>query len=450
MKNVNKFIAFALLFSAFFMFIMNLTSLSITNAKNEEVYVIPLEETVEKGLYAFIDRSLDEAEEAGASMIILEVNTPGGAVDAASDIGKRLSAVKLPLVAFVNTEALSAGAYISLHAEQIFMTPGATMGAAAVIDQQGNAADKKAQSYWNAAMKSAAELHGRDPKYALAMADESIDLPEFGAGEGELLTLTAEQALQVNYANGIVKDRNELLQLLGYEDATIVETKVSFAENIARLLTNPFVIPILLSIASLGLIVELYSPGFGIPGLMGITALLLFFYGHLVAGLAGMESIILFIIGIILLFAELFVPGGILGLIGAVAVIASIFVASDNVTHMAVSLLVAIGLAILGSIIMFRVFGKRIQLFRRLILADSTNTESGYVSNTNRLDLIGLTGTAMTDLRPSGMALIHNERLDVVSEGQFIRQHDIIKIVKVEGSRIVVRKFDNDDKEENE
>ncbi|RSK29383.1 nodulation protein NfeD [Bacillus sp. HMF5848] len=432
------------------MFIMNLTSLSITNAKNEEVYVIPLEETVEKGLYAFIDRSLDEAEEAGASMIILEVNTPGGAVDAASDIGKRLSAVKLPLVAFVNTEALSAGAYISLHAEQIFMTPGATMGAAAVIDQQGNAADKKAQSYWNAAMKSAAELHGRDPKYALAMADESIDLPEFGAGEGELLTLTAEQALQVNYANGIVKDRNELLQLLGYEDATIVETKVSFAENIARLLTNPFVIPILLSIASLGLIVELYSPGFGIPGLMGITALLLFFYGHLVAGLAGMESIILFIIGIILLFAELFVPGGILGLIGAVAVIASIFVASDNVTHMAVSLLVAIGLAILGSIIMFRVFGKRIQLFRRLILADSTNTESGYVSNTNRLDLIGLTGTAMTDLRPSGMALIHNERLDVVSEGQFIRQHDIIKIVKVEGSRIVVRKFDNDDKEENE
>ena len=419
--------------------LMTLTPEKGHSATGELVYVIPVEETVEKGLYAFIDRSIAEAETNGASLIVLEIHTPGGAVDAATEIGKRIRQTEVPIVAFVNNDAISAGAFIALNTDKIYMTSDSRIGAAAVIDSEGNAADEKANSYWLAAMRTAAEHNGRDPIYALAMADKTIDLPEYGAGKGDLLTLTADQAVEVNYSEGIVADRTELLQVLGHDQASLEVMKVSFAENLARFITNPIVVPILLSIGSLGLVLELYSPGFGIPGTMGAAALFLFFFGHMVAGLAGMESIILFVVGIVLILLELFLPGGILGLIGLGAILGSLFIATDDVSHMAVSLLIAIGVTVLVSIILFKVFGKKIKIFNKIVLRDSTNTEGGYVSSVNRSELIGLEGVALTTLRPSGTALINNERIDVVTEGSYIERNQKVVVIKVEGSRIVVR-----------
>lgn len=409
------------------------------DAKEKIVYVVPIEETVEKGLLAFLERAVEEAEEANAEAIIFDVNTPGGAVDAADGIGKLFTGTELKTIAFVNKKALSAGAYISLNTDEIYMVPGSTMGSAAIIDQQGNTAGKKAESYWFAAMKSAAVESGRDPVYAQAMADESIDLPELGAGKGKLLTLTAEQALEVGYSEGTVKNLDALLEKLGYENAEIRNVDESFAEKLARFLTHPVVIPILMTIGSLGLVLELYSPGFGLPGLAGLTSLLLFFYGHLVAGLAGFETLILFALGIGLILLEFFVPGGIAGAIGFLAIIASFFIASDNVVHMGISLLIALTASVLLSILMIRVFGKRMKLFKRIILTDSTSTEKGYVSNKNRLELIGVEGITLTPLRPSGTILIEDERIDVVSEGGFIPKDRKVRIIKTEGSRIVVR-----------
>ena len=409
------------------------------DAKEKIVYVVPIEETVEKGLLAFLERAVEEAEEANAEAIIFDVNTPGGAVDAADGIGKLLTGTELKTIAFVNKKALSAGAYISLNTDEIYMVPGSTMGSAAIIDQQGNTAGKKAESYWFAAMKSAAVESGRDPVYAQAMADESIDLPELDAGKGKLLTLTAEQALEVGYSEGTVKNLDALLEKLGYENAEIRNVDESFAEKLARFLTHPVVIPILMTIGSLGLVLELYSPGFGLPGLAGLTSLLLFFYGHLVAGLAGFETLILFVLGIGLILMEFFVPGGIAGAIGFLAIIASFFIASDNVVHMGISLLIALTASVLLSILMIRVFGKRMKLFKRIILTDSTSTEKGYVSNKNRLELIGVEGITLTPLRPSGTILIEDERIDVVSEGAFIPKDRKVRILKTEGSRIVVR-----------
>lgn len=409
------------------------------DAKEKIVYVVPIEETVEKGLLAFLERAVEEAEEANAEAIIFDVNTPGGAVDAADGIGKLLTGTELKTIAFVNKKALSAGAYISLNTDEIYMVPGSTMGSAAIIDQQGNTAGKKAESYWFAAMKSAAVESGRDPVYAQAMADESIDLPELDAGKGKLLTLTAEQALEVGYSEGTVKNLDALLEKLGYENAEIRNVDESFAEKLARFLTHPVVIPILMTIGSLGLVLELYSPGFGLPGLAGLTSLLLFFYGHLVAGLAGFETLILFVLGIGLILMEFFVPGGIAGAIGFLAIIASFFIASDNVVHMGISLLIALTASVLVSILMIRVFGKRMKLFKRIILTDSTSTEKGYVSNKNRLELIGVEGITLTPLRPSGTILIEDERIDVVSEGAFIPKDRKVRILKTEGSRIVVR-----------
>lgn len=409
------------------------------DAKSEVVYVVPIEETVEKGLYAFLSRAVYTAEEENASAVIFEVNTPGGAVDAASEIGKLLTTTEVKTISFINKQALSAGAYIALNTDEIYMVPGSTMGSAAIIDQQGNTAGKKAESFWFAAMNSAAEQNNRDPKYALAMADESVDLPELGAPSGKLLTLTSTQALEVGYSEGTVSNLDNLLAQLGYEDAEVRTLNESFAEKVARFITHPIIIPILLSIGSLGLVLELYSPGFGIPGFMGLSALFLFFYGHLVAGLAGFETIILFIVGLGLILLEFFLPGGIVGIIGFVSILTSLFLASDNVVHMGISILIAIGISILASILMIKVFGKKMKLFKRIILTDSTNTEQGYISNKSRVELIGLEGVALTTLRPSGTVILEGERIDVVSEGGYISQGAKVKVVKAEGSRIVVR-----------
>lgn len=403
------------------------------------VYVIPVEREVERGLEAFLHRTTAEAIESGADHIIFEIDTPGGRVDSAGQIAELLQSLEIPTTSFIINEALSAGSYIALNTDFIYFKPNATMGASGVINSDGTAADLKAQSAWIKAMTSAAESKGRDPIYAEGMADSEVHLPEYGAPKGKFLTLGPSEALKVGYAEGIVNDRIELLHEIGHSNATIVEAEPSFAEEIARFLTSPVVIPILLSVASLGLIVELYSPGFGVPGIMGLVALILFFYGHMIAGLAGMEAMILLVVGVILIIAEFFVPGGIIGLIGIGAIIGSLLMSGYDIGHMTMSIGIAFLVSIIAAIILFRRIGLDKGVFRHIILRDNTATELGYVSSVNRLELIGLEGIALTPLRPSGTAEIENERLDVISEGGFIDKGSHIKVVKVEGVRIVVR-----------
>lgn len=424
-------------------FLLSLLFLLPVTVMADEVYHIPIEKEVEQGLRAYLDRALDEAEANGAEAVIFDIHTPGGFVNAAGDIGKRIQNSPLKIIAYINREALSAGAYIALHADEIYFAPGATMGSAAVIDQAGNAADEKAASAWLAQMASAAESTNRDPIYAKAMADKNIDLPELGAPKGDLLTLSASDALKVGYSNGTVASINEVMEKAGLEKADLVPVEMTIAEKIARFITNPVVVPILLSIASLGLIIELYSPGFGVPGFMGIGALILFFYGHMVAGLAGYESIILFVVGVILVVAEIFLPGGIAGLLGFGAIIGSIILAGGNMLYMTISVVIALLVAIIGMVILVKIFGKKMHLLNRLILKDATNTESGYVSNVNRLDLLGKSGVSLTPLRPSGTIVVDEERIDAVTEGSYIDINTAVKVVKVEGSRIVVRKMLN-------
>lgn len=412
-----------------------------------EIYRIPIKDEVEKGLYAFLERAFEEAEEAGADVVILDINTPGGFVDSAENIAKLMDETPLKTVAFINHNALSAGAFIALHADQIYMVPSGRIGAAKVIDGAGNAAEEKANSAWLASMKTAAESSGRDPLYALAMADESIDLPEYRAGEGKLLTLSATEAEEVGYSEGTVASVDELLQKLELKEATVTSVNETFAEKVARFVTNPIIVPILLSIASLGLVVELYSPGFGVAGTMGLTAIGLFFFGHMVAGLAGYESIILFVIGVGFIIAELFLPGAIAGIIGAALIIGSILLAGGNVVHMGIAVLIALIVAILGMVILMKFFGKNLKVFNKIILKDATDTEHGYVSNVNRYELLGRMAVSMTPLRPSGTIMLDGERIDAVTEGGYVDANKVVKIIKVEGSRTVVREVKEGEKE---
>jgi len=405
------------------------------------VYVIPVEREVERGLEAFLTRATNEAIEENADHIIFEIDTPGGRVDSAGHIAETLQNLDIPTTTYIINRALSAGSYIALNTDHIYFKPQATMGASGVITGDGNAADDKAQSAWIAAMRSAAESKGRDPLYAEAMADASIDLPEYGAPEGSFLTLGPSEAVEVGYADGIVNHRVELLANLGLTNATVVETEPTIAEEVARFLTHPTVIPILLSVASLGLVLELYSPGFGVPGIMGITALILFFYGHIVAGLAGMEAVILLVIGIILIILEFFVTSGFLGFIGVASILGSLFMSGYSLSHMALSVSIAFILAIIAAVFLYRQIGLNKGLFRHIILRDQTSTELGYVSQVNRLELIGMVGETLTPLRPSGIGVFNDEQIDIVSEGSFIEKGKEIEITKVEGMRVVVREI---------
>ncbi|MCY7893646.1 nodulation protein NfeD [Bacillus vallismortis] len=413
------------------------------NAKAEKqtVYVIPVEKNVEQGLASFLSRSLQDAKEAHAEHIILDINTPGGLVKSAIDIADSITESEVPVTAYVNKRALSAGAYIALQADNIYMAPGGKMGAAAIIDGKGNAAGQKAESLWLAELEDAAVKNNRDPKYALAMADPDIDAKEVGAPKGDLLTLNADKAMDVGYSEGTADNVTALVKELGFEKADIRYAEESFMEKTARWLTNPVIVPILLTIAFLGLTVELFSPGVGIPGTVGFIALLLFFYGHLAAGLAGYETVLLFAGGVILILLEIFLPGGIIGLLGLGAIVASLFLAAGSFTVMAISLLIASAVSITAFILLTRVLGKRMKFFKKFVLNDSTNTESGYVSNQTRTDLIGKVGITYTQLRPAGTVIIDDERLDVVSEGSFTEKDKKVKVVRVEGSRIVVREI---------
>ncbi|MER2089654.1 MAG: nodulation protein NfeD [Sporosarcina sp.] len=432
-KMIGRILLFILFVSAFAFPLLD------SQAATAKVYKVPIEDVVEKGLYAFLQRSFSEAEKAGAKAIILEIDTPGGFTDAAGKIAKLIDETDLKVIAYINDNALSAGAYLALHADEIYMSPNGLIGAAQVIDSSGNAADVKAHSAWVASMRNAAKSSKRNPLYAEAMANPKIDLSDYRAGVGDLLTLTADEAKKVEYSEGTVTSLKELLKETGLENTEIISTNETFSESIARFITHPVVVPILLSIAGLGFVLELYSPGFGVAGTMAASSLVLFFYGHLIAGFAGYETIILFLLGAVLVVAEIFLPHGIAGVIGSLAIIGSIIMAGGNPMYMAISVLIAVAIAITGMVIIMKFFGKKLHLLNKVVLMDTTDTQSGYVSNVNRVELLGRVAKTSTALRPSGAIELDGERIDVVSEGSYIAKGISVIIVKVEGSRIVVR-----------
>ncbi|MBT2734291.1 NfeD family protein [Bacillus sp. ISL-7] len=207
-------------------------------------------------------------------------------------------------------------------------------------------------------------------------------------------------------------------------------------------LTDPIVVTVLLSIAGIGIVLELFSSKFGVAGFIGVFALILFFYGHFQAGLAGYGTLLLFVAGLLLIFLEFFLPGAISGTLGVAALILSLFLAGADTIQIGVSILIAIFLSVLVFFMMIKIFDKKLVLFNKMVLFDSARKEDGYVSNINRTDLLGMEGIALTILRPAGTVIINNERIDAVTEGGFIEQNVIVKVIKVEGARIVVRELE--------
>lgn len=431
-----KKVAIALLLAIIFSFS---TPLAAQAKPSDLVYVISVKGTIDPGLASFVERALREAEAAGATRLLLEIDTFGGRIDAAMRIQKRILSSPIPSISFVQNRAISAGALITLAGEKVVMVPGTTFGAAEPRIGTEKA-DEKVVSMWAKELAATAETRGRDGKIAAAMADADIEIPGL-VEKGKLLTLTDKEALEVNFADFVLAKREDVLRQFDLADAQVVILEPGPAETMARWVTHPYVSPILLTIGFVGLFLEVITVGWGIFGTAGLISLGLFFGGHIIAGLTGLESVLLFAVGVILLLIETFViPGfGLAGIGGIVALVASIVLASASIEQAIISLLVAL----VGSVVLIAISFKYVKtrnLWNRLILGVKQNKVEGYIAPVEGLDkLHGEEGITLTPLRPAGAAEIAGLRVDVVTEGGFIPAGIPIKVIKVEGPRVVVK-----------
>ncbi|KNZ68345.1 hypothetical protein Tfer_3129 [Thermincola ferriacetica] len=411
-------------------------------ADQAKIVFIPIKGEIEPGMASFVERSLDKAEQMGAKKVVFEIDTPGGLIDSAQRIKTRIFNAQVPTVAFINGEAKSAGVLIALAAEEIYMTPGTAIGAAEPVPN-----NPKILASWRSDLEEAAEARGRNPKIVAGMADRNVVIENIKE-KGEILSLTAKKAVELGIADKIVPDKHALLTELAQKDGvyyTAEEYRPGFGERLAWWIINPFISPILLLIGFVGLVMEAFTLGWGVAGTVGLIALGLFFGGHMMAGVSGWLAVLIFGLGIIALMLEIFViPGfGVAGVIGIGLVIWSIFLVSTSPLQAIISLSVAFAGTIILLYVLIKVMGRR-GIFDRLVLGLKLDKDTGYVAPKKELEnLLGLEGVAVTPLRPAGTAEFSGQRVDVVTEGGFIPAGKAVKVILVEGGRVVVRSLGN-------
>ena len=433
------------------------------------VYIIPIQGTIDLGLPPFIERVISEAEEKNADGIIFDIDTFGGRVDAATQIKDAILDAKLLTVAFINRRAISAGALISLSCEKIFITGGGTIGAATAVDMSGNKGSEKVISYMREEMASTAEKRDRSIEIAKGMVDEELSFTHLvlegdsvlvedleGRKEGKLITLTTDQALKYNIADGESETLEGVLKKLGLETAEIKNASINWSERIVRFLTDPVVASLLMSFGFLGILFELQSPGWGIPGTFVAVCLTLSLGASSIAELATMTDFLIIIAGLALLFMEGFlIPGfGIAGISGIIILVWGLYelLLPDNPVSYEVysramdGLTIGILGGIIGLVLLFRLMIKT-KFWKKLTSPDGQKKEDGYEISIGLEDQVGKTGKTITDLRPSGWITLDKEKVFVVSEGEFVLKGEKVSILSVDGNRVVVRSLNLNSKE---
>ncbi len=445
MKKSKAAIVFLLLFSILLLPFVQSAGAALAagrtagSAAEDKVYIISVEKAVEAGLSSYMQRAFALANgDSGVRLIILEIDTPGGLVTAAQSIRKTIEGSPVETVALVKGGAISAGTYIAMSCDKIAMQPGTTIGD--VEPRVGNeTADEKYLSAWRAEMSSLAEAHGRDKEIAKAMVDRNMVIE--GVKEaGQLLTLTANEAKELGYADYLVANRAELKELYDLGHAREMEIEVSTAERVSRFVTNPGIAPFILMIGIAGVIIEILTAGFGVAGIIGGGCLILYFAGHMIAGFTGWGAVLLFLVGIILLAVEAFVPGfGVFGISGILALMVSVILVAPSFQIGLQSFVIAF----IGSIILIAVavkFLRRSKYWDKLSLQLSFNKEQGYISQREDFSVyIGRKGKTATALRPAGIVILDDgKRLDVVSEGEFVEKDQWVIVSRIDGPKIFV------------
>ena len=439
-----------------------------------EVRVIAITGTIDLGLAPYLQRVLDEAERDGVAAVLLDIDTPGGRLDAVLQMQDALLGTSVRTIAFVDRTAFSAGALVAIASETIVMAPGSAMGAATPIDgASGETASEKVISAVRATFRSTAETRGRDPLVAEAMVDPAAEVPGLD-GPTTLLTLTTEDAVAVGYADHVAATREEALAAVGLGDATIVDTSPSLAERVTRFVTDPIVASLLVTLGLLLLVGDFLTAGIGLAALAGGALLALFFWGYLLAGLAGWEEFLLILAGLLLIAVEIFIiPGfGIPGVLGLIALLGGMYLTMvggdiqtpDDVRRAGWSVGITMLLISAGLVAIIAFLPKSARLTGMVLTAARPGVETpqsprrrGWLRlfggggaippapttppRDTTPNLAGVRGIADSDLRPAGIAEIVGRRYDVVTEGDYIAAGEPIEVLRDDGWRRVVRRL---------
>ena len=418
-----------------------------------KVLHLKIQQEIDPRTNRYSELGLEKADEIDADFVILELDTYGGALNDADDIRTRILEYDKPVYAFINKDAASAGALISIACDSIYMAKGSSIGAATVVTQDGAAAPDKYQSYMRSIMRSTAEAKGRDPRMAEAMVDEDIDLDSI-ATEGKILTLSTSEAIKYGFCEAEVTDIDEIMKRSGITNYEVEVFSLGATEKIIALFLNPFVSGILILIIIGGIYFELQTPGVGFPILASIVAVILYFVPNYLNGLAENWEIVLFLVGVILIALEVFViPGfGVAGVLGLICTLGSLILVMLNndfldfsfvpTEEIFVSTAVVIT-GLLGAIVVMFLGGARLlnsNVFKRVALAETQDKEQGFTSTFYKeKSMIGQQGKAYTRLRPSGRIEIDGEIYDAYTRGNFIEEGVSVEVISDEGTSLKVR-----------
>lgn len=417
---------------------------------------------IDLGLPPFLRRVLRDAAQDGTTAVILEIDTPGGRLDAVLQLRDLLLETDLRTVAYINRTAFSAGALIALAATDIVMAPGAVIGAATPVQgDTGEVAHEKIFSAVRSTFRATATERGRDPTIAEAMVDPAVAIPGVVAA-GELLTLTDREAANVGYRDATATSINDVLTHLERADTTVRTVEIAPAERLARVLTGSVIAPLLLSFGLIVLISNVLSGSIGLASLLGAGAIGLFLFGHLVAGLAGVEDVLLILLGIVLLGIEvLAVPGfGIFGIAGLLALLSGAtlamlgrqleFVATADIVMTIGTLVLVFAGTLFVTVLVATLLGSRrgpdgtTRNWARwlgdggVLATDTAKPPPSPTETTPKRPTTGAHGIAVTDLRPSGVAVFAGRRIDVVTDGEYLDRDTPLVVIRAEQFRSVV------------
>lgn len=422
--------------------------------KHFKIFKFDIKEQIAPPALRTTQRAFEAADTINADFILIHMNTYGGMVDIADSIRTRIMQSEIPVIVFIDNNAASAGALLSIAADRVYMRPGGNIGAATVVDQAGEVVPDKYQSYMRSMMRSTAEAKGRNPDIAQAMVDPSIEIDGI-IKEGKVLTFTSSEALEFGFSEGTAENIEELIELAGIKNYQIVEQKLTTVDYIINFLINPVVSGLLIMLILGGIYFELQTPGVGFPILIALVAAVMYFAPFYIEGLASHFELFLFGLGLVLIAVEIFaIPGfGVTGVLGILSIVTGLALAMvgnrgfDFSGVPAADILIAFLTVIIA---FFASLSISIYLSQKLL---STNrfgsfaldtvqeTDQGYSSaDVNMKNLLGKTGVAFTVLMPSGKVEIDDDVYDATALTGYIDKGENVKVVKYETSQVFVVK----------
>ena len=416
------------------------------------IWMLSIEAEIDPRMSLYVAKGLKEAETQRATHVIIQMNTFGGALEDAEKIRNLLINTKLPVWVFINKNAASAGALISIACDKIYMAQGSNIGAATVVNGDGEPAPDKYQAYMRSLMRSTAEVSHRDPVIAEGMVGRP--LAQDSNTVGHVISYTTAEAIAHGFCEGQVNHVTELLALNHIHTSTIHSYQPSAVDEVVSFFMNPFLRTLLIMLIIGGIYFELQAPGIGFPLAAAVTGILLYFIPSYLSGLSENWEIVLFFIGVLLLAAELFlIPGfGIAGVSGIVCMFASLVLVSVNnqlfdFTFVAEAdleiLLLMTGVSSCLVFILFFTLGKQVlqnRYFKKITLQEQQLSAEGYTADTN-VNLIGLRGTAYTNLRPSGKIVLNGKMYDAYTAGEFIAEKSTVEVKEQSMGALKVREL---------